>query len=72
MQEKGEALTNDRKSIEEAAGQVCRGVNGLVSLFAQHPPLRQQQGTVAVRLMAAIFTTANLFVTDADLGRSRS
>jgi hypothetical protein len=59
--EKGDAYSSGRQAIEDAATQVCRGLNGLVNFCAR---------TMAVRtpvFLPAIFTTARLWVSDINL-----
>ena len=60
-----------RGAIEEAAGQICKGVNGLVTamsgLSKPHDLTRKKITTL---IMPAIFTTASLWTSDVDLGRS--
>jgi len=56
----------ERKAIEEAATQVCRGLNGLVEHFSR--VRAADESRVQVRLLPVIFTTAELVVSDADLG----
>lgn len=63
--EKGEAFSQGRGVIEEAATQVLRGVNGLVNYFQQHPQEIAHHGTA--KLTPVIFTTATLWVSKMDL-----
>ena len=52
-------------AIEEPAGQVLRGSNGMLEFLSKNPePLDRTKGIVIV---PTIFTTANLWVCDADL-----
>ena len=59
---------SSRDAIEEAAGQVLRGLNGMVNHLTRQPtalgPGRRRI------LLPVIFTTANLWVSDADLSNS--
>ncbi len=62
-----------RTAIEDAAGQVCKGVNGLIATLAKLS-VPKVDGKLALpddrqitRVMPAIFTTAKLWVTDANL-----
>lgn len=57
-----------RGAIEEAAGQVCRGVNGMVEFFSTHP---EMLGSGFVRLVPAIFTSANIWTSDVNLADAR-
>ncbi len=63
--EKGEGGPG-RSAIEDAAGQVMRGVNGLIELFALQPDLLALNQ--ATPIIPVIFTTANLWVSDVDVG----
>jgi hypothetical protein len=62
-----------RGAIQEAAGQVLKGLNGFVNIIPQmywnksETPDRTQ---INIRLMPAIFTTACLWTTDAKLNRA--
>lgn len=63
--DKGDKAGAGRGAIEEAATQVCRGLNGLVETIVklfQYPGVPHQADFIP-----AIFTTAALWVTDADL-----
>jgi hypothetical protein len=53
------------KGIEDATSQVCRGVGGLAEFIAQN--LDILLSARAAIFIPVIFTTAKLFVTDADL-----
>jgi hypothetical protein len=57
------AKTNEQ-AIEEAASQVCRGLNGMVEFFAKNPQLLKDN---TVSLLPVIFTTARIWVSDVDL-----
>jgi hypothetical protein len=57
------AKTNEQ-AIEEAASQVCRGLNGMVEFFVKNPQLLKDN---TVSLLPAIFTTARIWVSDVDL-----
>jgi hypothetical protein len=52
------------KGIDEAASQVCRGVNGLA--YNLHSVLKGG-GAVDAIVVPVIFTTANLYISDLDL-----
>jgi len=60
-----------RKAIEDAAGQVCKGANGLLETFAclSKPTSLNDPAAneVASQVMPAIFTTAELWVTESNL-----
>ena len=61
----GDASGNGRRAIEEAAGQVMRGSNGLIeSLLNFSKPI---DGPTGCDLIPVIFTTANLWVSNVDL-----
>jgi hypothetical protein len=53
-----------RNAIEEAAGQVCRGLNGLIELLWRRRPSLPKGQT---RLIPVIFTTAKLWSSKCDL-----
>jgi hypothetical protein len=55
-----------RGAIEEACGQVLRGVNGLVQLLRAAPHLLYVNHPVPI--IPVVFTTANLWTTTVDLG----
>jgi hypothetical protein len=58
-QQKGETLN-------KAAEQVCLGINGMIEFFANRPVLLSGRGKV--HLLPAIFTTAQIFTSNVDLG----
>jgi hypothetical protein len=59
----GDAVGRGRGEIDEAATQVLRGVNGLIETFARAKvPANDEKFLIPV-----VFTTARLWVTDADL-----
>ena len=65
---KGDAQSKkgaNEDAIEEAATQVLRGSNGYIETLAQHPRLLRQREPHIV--LPVIFTTATLWVSDADL-----
>ena len=62
---KGDVSQSGRGSIEEAATQVLRGVNGLAELFLRHPELLGDKQYVAI--IPAVVTTAELFTSPVDL-----
>jgi hypothetical protein len=53
------------KAIEDAVTQVLRGLNGYLEMLAQHTQL--VEGTITY-LLPVVFTTAQLWVSKADLG----
>jgi hypothetical protein len=55
-----------RGAIEEAIGQILRGVNGMVDYFVSHQSLLRSGSKVV--LAPVIFTTANLWISAVDLG----
>lgn len=55
-----------RGAIEEALSQVMTSMNGLVNLFNERPGLIDAKKTTT--LVPVIFTTANLWITDKDVG----
>ncbi|MBI4488152.1 MAG: hypothetical protein HY694_03625 [Deltaproteobacteria bacterium] len=58
-QQKGEALN-------KGAEQACLGINGMIEFFATRPTLLAGRGKV--HLLPAIFTTAQIFTSNVDLG----
>ncbi len=62
---KGDVAQSGRGSIEEAATQVLRGVNGLAELFLHHPELLGDRQYVVIS--PAIVTTAELFISPVNL-----
>jgi len=73
--EKGDPRGPGRGAIEEACGQVCKGVSGLVELIASQPDLfvgdiRQDAGgdeMASLRIIPVVVTTARLLTTETDL-----
>src|SRR5262249_31435894 len=64
-EEKGDSAGTGRGAIEEAATQICRGLNGFVRFIARSPQvLGKHKGA---DFLPVIFTTARLWTTDADL-----
>ncbi len=60
--------SGSKSGIEDAATQVCRGMNGLIDyLLRDFTPLQNQ---AAMRFVPVIFTTANLWVSDTNLQRT--
>lgn len=62
---RGDAGGQRPEAIEEAASQVCRGLNGLVQMFRDTPQFVGKDMTVF--LLPVIFTTAQIWASDADL-----
>lgn len=62
----GDAGGSGRGTIEDAAGQVVRGVNGLIECLAQN--LRLLPTNANVTFVPVIFTTARIWATEVDLG----
>lgn len=52
-----------REAIEDAASQICRGLNGMVELLAKNERLLQEYAV----FIPVIFTTAKLWSSDIDL-----
>lgn len=63
--DKGDRHGSAKGVIEEAATQVLRGVNGMLEFLALHPPVFPDSRLIT--LVPVIFTTARLWVSDADL-----
>ncbi len=64
---KGDAQgSSGRGAIEDAIGQILRGVNGMVEYFTTHQ--QSLQPGYKVVLVPVIFTTANLWISEVDLG----
>lgn len=60
---KGDETSRGKGQIEEAAGQVCRGLNGLVQFFYERGVLIKQ-AKKEIAFVPMIVTTANLWATD--------
>ena len=61
----GDKSGKNTDAIEEAAGQVCKGLNGLIEYFnSQHFKL---PADAKFYFLPAIFTTARIWTTDVDL-----
>ena len=64
---KGDAQGQPKgEAFEKAGEQVCLGVNGMVEFFAGHPHLVPEGGKI--HLVPVIFTTAQIFTSEIDLG----
>ena len=63
---KGESSRSENDAIENAASQVCRGLNGFMDLATEKYPLSGDQ----LFFMPAIFTTAKLWTSDSDISHS--
>jgi hypothetical protein len=66
--EKGDEGGPARTQIEEAAGQVLKGVNGFVEFLSQHSTLLTENTDTPI--IPVIFTTANLWVSDVRLNEA--
>lgn len=66
----GDPEGHGRGEIEQAATQICRGLNGMIDFFAKHPVFFEGFfGKVqAIGFLPVIFTTARLWVSTIDLG----
>jgi hypothetical protein len=65
--ESGDSDGKGYGAIEEAATQVCHGLNGLVELFHTQSLLKSGQSVV---LIPVILTTASIWVSPVDLGNA--
>lgn len=63
--DKGDASGQGRGTIEEAAAQVCRGLNGLINFLSSKP--YHLEGDCAW-FLPVIFTTARIWTSDIDIG----
>jgi hypothetical protein len=63
-QAKGDAA-GSRATIEDAATQVCRGLNGLIEFYLRDVTLLKDMDEMW--LLPVVFTTANLLTSEADL-----
>lgn len=64
-------VKQSRSEIEDAASQVMRGVNGYIEMLTENPQLTETaEQDVIVKLLPVIFTTANLWVSRADLSEA--
>lgn len=61
--EKGDASGGYRGVIEEAATQICRGVNGMVEFYSKN----KEYTNWGIYLLPVIFTTAEIWVSDVNL-----
>lgn len=66
-QSKGDA-SGSRTTIEDAATQVCRGTNGLIEFYLRDVELLKEINELW--FLPVIFTTANLWVSGADLAET--
>ena len=65
---KGDGAGFGKGQIEEAAGQVCRGLNGLIDVFYKHGLINEVDNKEKeILFVPMIVTTANLYVTEDDL-----
>jgi hypothetical protein len=67
--ERGDPGGSDRGAIEQAATQVCRGLNGLLNFFKGDPDVfKGERGNDSIiGFLPVIFTTARLWASDVDL-----
>ena len=63
---RGDDDSRGKGQIEEAAGQVCRGLNGLIDFFYKRQWLKKKPKEELL-FVPMIVTTAKLYVTDDDL-----
>lgn len=61
----GDCSGQGRGAIEDAAGQICRGLNGMIEAFVNLPDL---QGLNDTWFIPVIFTTAHIWTSEVDLG----
>lgn len=66
--EKGDSGGSGRGAIEEAAGQVCRGLNGFAESLARHTYLIGAGQTAL--LVPVVFTTGGVSVSDVNLSEA--
>jgi hypothetical protein len=66
--ERGDPGGKGRGAIEEAAGQAMRGMNGLMQFFRQSR--KANEARKSIQILPVIFTTAQLWATQADLAQS--
>lgn len=67
-EEKGDQAGSGRGAIEDAATQICRGLNGFVSFLATHT--RVLGDYKMADFLPVIFTTANIWASDGNLGKA--
>lgn len=67
---KGNCVSSDpgKDAVEKAASQLCQGLNGMVNFLVHHERLWEKNPPVT--LLPVIFTTANLWASDADLSEA--
>lgn len=63
--EKGDPYSKGRGAIEDAATQVCRGLNGLIEYVSRNGKILRE--SKYIDLLPVIFTTAKIWVSDVDL-----
>lgn len=61
----GDSGGSGRGVIEEAATQVCRGLNGMIEFLSQNTQILHNKANAV--FLPVIFTTANLWASNADL-----
>jgi hypothetical protein len=64
--EKGDPCGSGRGAIENAATQICRGLNGMVEFIAENGQILSNN--TMVYFLPVIFTTAQVWASDVDLG----
>jgi len=64
---KGDCNKHDKDSIEETATQVSRGLNGFVHFISRETQLIKER---KITLIPVIFTTAQIFTCNVDIGMS--
>ncbi len=66
-EEKGDGSSSGKDALNSAVTQVLRGSSGLINhFFDRHHRKNENEGLI--RIIPAIFTTAQLWVTEADIG----
>lgn len=65
---KGDGKGSNKSAIEDAAGQVSRGLNGFIEAITRNPILIKKYNKLD--LLPVIFTTAQLYVTDIDISQA--
>lgn len=63
---RGDEEGSGKGQIEEACGQVCKGLNGLIEFF-YHRKILETQRKREILFLPMIVTTANLYMTTSDL-----
>jgi len=68
--DKGDIKYSDKDAIEKTSSQVCRGMNGFVHFMNKEMQLISREREKTAVLIPVIFTTAEIFVSDIDIGTS--